>query len=147
MTTTITCRQVTAAEILSLRAAELRKEKPVESARFPEDEWETTLHYGAFIQEMLAGCVTLIHDPEAPIPTWQLRGMATDTERQQQGVGSILWQYAENDLRTRHPSFRVWCNARVNALPFYIKVGFTIISGGFVIESIGLHYKMEKLIM
>ncbi len=140
----ITCRIAATEEIISLRAAELRKGKPGESARFPEDELKTTIHYGAFLHGRPASCLTLIRNPESAVPTWQLRGMATDSRLQRQNLGSTLWSYVESDLRSRHPVFRIWCNARVNAVPFYTKLGFTVISGSFHIPSIGLHYKMEK---
>lgn len=56
----ITCRKALVDEIIALRALELRAGKPIDSARFPEDTLDSTLHFGAWNRELLIGCLTLI---------------------------------------------------------------------------------------
>ena len=140
----MTCRPANVREILDLRARVLRSGKPLEAARFPEDEYELTLHFGAFIEEKPVSCLTLIANAEPEIPTWQLRGMATDPEWQRKGVGSTLLNYTEQYLCKHYPRFRIWCNVRVHASAFYTGKGYRVISEPFDIEHIGPHYKMEK---
>lgn len=140
----IQCHLVTSGDILPLRARELRSNKPVESARFPEDELESTLHFGAYFQNTAIGCLTLIETAGTEIPTWQLRGMATDRVWKRKRVGRTLLLFAESYLSARYPELKIWCNARINAVPFYLFMGYVVSSGVFHIEHIGLHYKMEK---
>ncbi len=81
---------------------------------------------------------------ESEIPTWQLRGMATARSWQRKGVGRSLLHFAENYLKKRYPQVKIWCNAREIAVPFYIDMGYQIVSEPFMIEGIGIHHKMEK---
>lgn len=162
----IACRKALADEIIALRALELRAGKPIDSARFQEDNLDSTLHFGAWHQNLLIGCLTLIYSPEPgtdghPIPSWQLRGMATASDWKRCGVGRTLLLFAETTLghlaetgwkksNHVHPDYssiiRVWCNARLAAVPFYKNSGYRIVSGLFHIERIGPHYKMEKIL-
>ncbi len=147
------CEQASVDDILSLRARELRAGKPVDSARFPEDHDPLTFHFAAWFQNRLIGCLTLIGHAGESMPTWQLRGMATDKSRQNMGVGRALLLFAESCLsdycRTNYgrPKARIWCNARTLAVPFYRKMGYEVISDEFMIEHVGPHYKMEKNIL
>lgn len=147
MNSDVKCRKVTADEILDLRGRELREGKPLNSGRFPEDNLETTIHYGAFIDDQPVACLTLIRQEDSSPPAWQLRGMATDTRYQRQGIGKTLWNFVEKDLKKEFPEFHIWCNARVKAIPFYTEMGFSVTSSIFHIDQIGLHYKMEKKIV
>ncbi|MDG5766931.1 GNAT family N-acetyltransferase [Balneolales bacterium ANBcel1] len=140
------CRIVSAEDILPLRARELRSGKPADSAAFPEDTFPDTLHFAAYIDGTIAGCLTLI-PRNTPHPAWQLRGMATDSPFQRMGIGSSLLTFAETHLRSKQNPLHIWCNARVAAVPFYKKSGYRVISQGFIIQDIGLHYKMEKIIL
>ena len=138
---------------MPLRARELRSGKPFDSARFPEDSETDTLHFGAWHNNTVIGCLTLIANSDAEIPTWQLRGMATDKNWQKKGIGRALLHYAESYLREHYlmqkeyPEARVWCNARTGAVSFYREMGYQTISDEFMIEKIGPHYKMEKIIL
>ena len=145
--TFFSCRKVDADEILPLRAKELRIGQPVDSARFPEDHLPDTLHFGAYSDTELVGCVTLILSTSAPLRKWQLRGMATRSGQRLQGVGRTLLQFAESHLQQHYPGSQIWCNARIGAIPFYRKMGFTVCSDPFEIEGIGVHHKMEKTLL
>ncbi len=144
MTASLKCRFVDVREIIELRARVLRAGKPVDSARFPEDDFESTLHFASFIDNRPVCCLTLIENTGNNIPTWQLRGMATEPLWQYKGVGRTLLDYTVNYLQNRNAQWRIWCNARIAAVPFYTGMGFEVISEPFDIPQIGLHYKMEK---
>ncbi|MCC5925788.1 MAG: GNAT family N-acetyltransferase [Bacteroidetes bacterium] len=73
---------------------------------------------------------------------WQLRGMATATEVQGRGLGTILIQYALNDASSIGYSSYFWCNARLKAVPFYEKNGWKCISEEFDVPGIGPHFRM-----
>ncbi len=145
--------ETTVDKILGLRARELRAGKPVDSARFPEDQHPHTLHFAAFTGDRVVGCLTLIRTSGGGTPSWQLRGMATDKAWQNKGIGKNLLTCAEERLRnlvSEQPGAsdaRIWCNARTGAVPFYEHLGYKKVSDEFMIEKIGPHYKMEKKIL
>ncbi|MFO8030652.1 MAG: GNAT family N-acetyltransferase [Cyclonatronaceae bacterium] len=140
-------------QILALRARELRAGKPVDSARFPEDDDSTTLHFAAWVNETVVGCLTLIEQSGDEGPVWQLRGMATVRPWRKRGLGRNLLAYAEHHLkikgraRVKEDRVRIWCNARTEAVSFYKRMGYRVLSDEFMIERIGPHYKMEKILM
>jgi predicted GNAT family N-acyltransferase len=43
---------------------------------------------------------------------------------------------------TLQPSWPIWCNARVSAMGFYRKAGWTVESEEFEIEGVGPHVRM-----
>lgn len=143
-TSGLTLRRVQIGEILPLRARLLRSGKPEETARFNEDELPDTLHFGAFLDEVPVGCLTLLHNPGRKPPTWQLRGMGTEFSYQKMGIGRALLAFAEEDRLHNYGAIRIWCNARIHAVPFYLKSGYSITSKEFEIPGIGKHYRMEK---
>ena len=134
-------------EVLPLRARELRKGKPMDSARFEEDDLSTTIHLGAFLDNHPIGCLTLIRITDLSYCSWQLRGMATRQSWQGKGVGRGLLRFTETYLLHHFEHGHLWCNAREIAIPFYHKLGFEICSKPFDIPKIGLHYKMEKSLL
>ena len=149
----ILIREAASEEILGLRARELRAGKPEDAARFPEDHDPGTYHFAAFATDRLIGCLTLIRTDSSPQPSWQLRGMATDSGWRHKGVGRSLLVHAEariRDLAAAQPDAigaRIWCNARTTAVAFYERMGYRTLSGEFMIEKVGPHYKMEKIIL
>jgi GNAT superfamily N-acetyltransferase len=147
------CFETTAGKILGLRARELRAGMPMESARFPEDYHPDTMHFAASAGGRIVGCLTLIRTTGGETPSWQLRGMATDKSWRNKGVGKNLLSFAEERLRTSVSSLpgiagvQIWCNARTGAVRFYELQGYRRVSEEFMIENVGLHYKMEKKIL
>jgi ribosomal protein S18 acetylase RimI-like enzyme len=98
------------------------------------------IHFGAFKDNKLAGVVSLFkHGPD-----YQFRKLAVDAAMQKTGIGSSLLmyiiKYIEDDGGTR-----IWCNARINAIDFYLKLGFAKTTEAF--SKNGIDYEiMEKMI-
>jgi GNAT superfamily N-acetyltransferase len=135
-------RQATLDEIYQLRFAVLRPGQAPRRVHFPGDDAETTRHYGAFVDGMNVGCLTLIASLFEEKAAWQLRGMATHRDYQRQGFGSRLLATLEIGLAPR-PAV-LWCNARIEAVGFYQRQGWQIVSGQFEIAGVGPHVKMRK---
>jgi GNAT superfamily N-acetyltransferase len=130
-------------EIIGLRHRILRPGLGVDTARFPEDNLKSTLHYGFFHQGNICVCLTLLFSSIDGQNAWQLRGMATDSEVQGMGFGSQLIQFAAKDALAEGYSNIFWCNARLAAVPFYQKNGWEIISPIFKVPIFGPHHKMK----
>lgn len=72
----------------------------------------------------------------------QMKQVAVDPELQGQGIGAALIQFAEDEARSRGVSL-MFCHARENAVPFYLRQGYSIHGDEFT--EIGIpHFYMEK---
>jgi GNAT superfamily N-acetyltransferase len=65
--------------------------------------------------------------------------MATVEAHRGKGFGNQLLNFAIVYLRGQKANY-LWCNARKKALPFYLNMGFEIISAEFEVPGIGPHY-------
>jgi GNAT superfamily N-acetyltransferase len=135
-------------EILPLRQRILRIGLDIEEAKFPGDEDTTTLHAAVFDHASVISCATLMLDEWEGQLAWRLRGMATDSIWQSQGVGAALLQYLIDSAITDPPIPQristFWCNARVPALAFYQRLGWTVDSEEFDIPTAGPHRRMFR---
>lgn len=109
-----------------------------ESAAFPGDDLESTIHILAQNGDLLIGCVTLMCD--ASKPSIQLRGMAVALENQKSGVGRSILETAHSIASQKKKS--LWCNARFSAIGFYERNGWKTEGELFEIPVIGAHAVM-----
>jgi predicted GNAT family N-acyltransferase len=72
---------------------------------------------------------------------WQLRGMATDPAVRGSGAGRDLVVEGLARVAARGGD-RVWCDARVPAVGFYERMGFTVVTEAFDKPGIGPHVGM-----
>ncbi len=148
ITLVTTCLRVGVERIINLRHQILRPGLPVETAHFDGDEEKDTFHFGCFILSVGPDplcCVTYKKSEYNTKPAWQLRGMATRKDFQGKKLGSILTAEAEIFIAKETGIDLFWCNARVEAVPFYKKIGWSSVSEVFDIPGVGPHVKMVKL--
>lgn len=148
---TLTFIRCEIADIIQLRYDILCSHRPFVEAQFEGDDSATTLHFGAFLttahedpntQPANLACVTYMLNEWQDQPAWQLRGMAVREDCAKQGIGTQLIQFAEPTLRAASTTQTLWCNARVPAIPFYERLGWSIASDEFVVPNYGPHQKM-----
>ena len=83
------------------------------------DEDNTGYHFGAFMDNKLVGVVSLfINGADC-----QFRKFAVDATVQHQGIGTAMLKHITNFAVNEYAQ-RLWCNARVTAIGFYLKHGF-----------------------
>lgn len=99
------------------------------------------IHFGAFKDDKLSGVVSLFQKGT----DFQFRKLAVDPAVQNMGIGSSLLEYIT--LYSRENSgTRIWCNARLTAIEFYLKADF--IQTGKLFLKKGIDYEvMEKAII
>jgi len=137
-------RETTLEEIMHLRHAILRADTTLENALFAEDRLPTTHHVGAFADDgTCVGCATFLSVAHENEPAWQLRGMAVRAEVRKAGVGKQMLDFAELLLSSLSPMRLLWCHARVVAVPFYRRCGWTVVSEEYQIIGIP-HLKMVR---
>lgn len=136
-------RAATIEEILPVRHAVLRPGRALETARFDGDLDPATRHFGGELRATgeIVACVSCLRRPDA----WQIRGMATRADRQGRGIGSALLGFALETLRAAPGPPRLWCNARVTALDFWLRNGWTVASDVFDIPGVGPHRVLERV--
>jgi GNAT superfamily N-acetyltransferase len=110
---------------------------------FPEDNLPGTFHVGAFDADTLVGVATFVPHEEG---VWQLRGMAVEPDRQGQGIGQAVLDYAVTKLRASGAQL-AWANGRDTALAFYQRAGWTVVGEGYVLpvgdEGGMAHHRVE----
>lgn len=139
---------ISAAECVDLRHRILRPGQPVENCIYVGDEAASSFHLaitdsnnkiicnGTFMQE------GQIQFPQAELP-YRLRGMATDTPFQKQGLGRMIIEAAEVELKKRNCDL-LWFNGRTSAEGFYKKLGYSSLENIFDIALAGPHKIMFK---
>jgi GNAT superfamily N-acetyltransferase len=113
----------------------------LDECRFATDTLEGAFHLGYYEGEEIA-CIASFHPQGYGGYTgtgYQLRGMATIEKYRGRGFGNRLLNFAIVYLRGQKINY-LWCNARKKALPFYLNMGFEVISEEFELQVIGPHY-------
>ena len=72
---------------------------------------------------------------------YRLRAMATDKIHQAKGAGKILFLKGLQILKEKKIDL-LWCDARINAVPFYKKLNMKSLEELYTIENIGIHQTM-----
>jgi GNAT superfamily N-acetyltransferase len=107
-----------------LRQRVLRAGLDPETAFFPGDQDRSSGHFAAYVDHRVVGVASVLEEPEADGPgQWRLRGMAVDPDHQGTGAGAALIERVR-DFVGRSGGGVIWCNARVSAEGFYLRLGF-----------------------
>jgi len=121
-----------------LRHEVLYPAQPLHTMHMEEDD--NGLHFGAFYDNQLVSVVSLFQRGT----DFQFRKFAVSAQMQHKGVGRALLQYITN-FATGQRGTRIWCNARISAINFYIKAGFS--STGQTFSKNGFDYEiLEKML-
>lgn len=94
---------------------------------------------GAFEDEIIIGCCILTPATNKVV---QLRQMAVSKPLQSKGIGKAIIAFAEKTALEHHFS-TLMMHARKEAVPFYLKCGYTITSKEFIEVTIP-HVEMQK---
>jgi len=141
----IEVRRAEPSEVIDLRHTILRAGLPRETAIFPGDDSEGTIHVVAIDGGAVVGCATMLRSAWEGQRAWQVRGMAVTARLQGRGVGRALLTELECLARADADGAAImWCNARTPAVGFYERAGWVVASPEFVIEMAGPHVKMTR---
>ena len=142
----IEIKRIASKDTFLVRQPVLRAGKPIESCVFDGDDLETTVHFGLFYDENLAGVISVFENKNDIFNDafqMQIRGMAVLEQYQKKGYGNFLINSIEEYAKSQKASL-VWFNARESAVAFYEKLNYTIVGSAFEIKDIGIHYIMYK---
>ncbi len=136
-------------EVLPLRAKVLRPNLKPEDCVYDHDLSPTTFHLGYLEDDKVCSILTAIREG-SPLflaqHQYRLRGIATDSNSLRRGYGSQLMKTAEAMIAEQKGEL-IWFNARVEAFPFYQKMGYGFLGELFYIEGIWPHRVMFKTML
>jgi len=101
------------------------------------DEDQEGIHFGAFTDDKLVGVISLFQTSSS----FQFRKLAVANEYQKMGIGNALLQRVEEFAESEGGTV-IWCNARVSAIGFYMKAGYT--HTGKLFAKNGFDYEILK---
>ena len=139
-------KKVSAQQIRILRHKVLRQGKPFSTTTYQRDNYKETFHLAFMKDSEPISCATFYPEKSSLISStkaYRLRGMATLEEHRKKGYGKKIMSKAIEEIKKRKGNF-LWCNARLIAVEFYKKTGFSSIGEQFNISDIGPHYFMYK---
>ena len=137
---------IDAKKTYEVRHPVLRKNLPLSSCYMELDDDVSTIHLGGFIKKKMVAVLSILINPKYSnyqTPNAQVRGMAVLNKYQSKGIGINMLTEAEKKIN-KHRINLIWLNARIDAVDFYKKCGFSIIGKKFRLEYGGEHFKMIK---
>ena len=140
------CKPISTNETFLVRHPVLRPGKALETCCFAGDDLPTTRHFGIFDGNNIIGVLSLFVASNDWIPAesqLQFRGMAVLVAYQNKGIGAILMEFAETQIKDKSGVI-IWLNAREKAVTFYEKMGYSKTGEPFSIGDIGTHFVMYK---
>jgi ribosomal protein S18 acetylase RimI-like enzyme len=84
------------------------------------EEDANAIHFGAFTDNALVGIISLFQSEAS----FQFRKLAVLPEFQKMGIGNQLLNRVEK-YAVAEGGTLIWCNARVSAIGFYMKAGYS----------------------
>ena len=109
--------------ILELRRRVLSRHG-VEVAALSRDQAPATRHWAAWMGGAVVGCASVMR-----LRGWALRGMAVAIQNQRQGIGRRLLDVVCADVDAP-----MWCNARLEVVPFYVQSGWNEVGPVFTMQ-------------
>ncbi len=140
----IRIEEIKAEESYPIRKSVLREGMTL-SHQMTGDHDADTLHLGLFDGGQLVCIGSFMKASKAEFEglQYQLRGMASAKGSQGKGYGKMLLEKAEQLLTEKNVNL-LWCNARIVALDFYKKLGYSSIGQVFEVDQVGPHFVLYK---
>lgn len=127
-----------------LRLDVLKRKEWDYAFKYDGDDAPSTFHLGIFEGKELTTVASFYENRNElllKLKQYQLRGMATSKSFQGRGFGRLIIEKSIEELKRRKTQV-LWCNAREEAVNFYMKLGFEIIGPKFHISKVGPHFIM-----
>ncbi|HEX3541016.1 MAG TPA: GNAT family N-acetyltransferase [Acidimicrobiales bacterium] len=147
---TFVVQAVDPAVVYPVRQQVLRTHQTLDQVAFPEDGAAGAGHFAAVRDGEILGVVTVFRQrparwqpAEDQEDWWRLRGMATVASSRREGVGRALVAAVIAHV-VAHGGTRLWCHARLAAVPFYQAMEFATVGEQWVEPVVGPHVVMWR---
>lgn len=118
---------ITSQQTYAIRHVILWPNGPEHMIVIDEDDLPSTQHLGLYDGDFHFGVISLFTTDDGRM---QFRKFALLKDYQSKGAGSILLNHVINLAKAQNIS-QLWCNARVDAAPFYQRFGFSFQTDSF----------------
>jgi GNAT superfamily N-acetyltransferase len=148
--------QVRADQTWKLRRQVLRPHETIQQLSLSDDDHPSTGTFAAIAEDgEIVGSARVAPEPppfetdaESPTgspaaPAWRLRGMATQEDARNQGIGAAVLDRAIRHVAD-HGGGLLWCNARLPAVNLYRRAGFVEEGDAWDDPDIGPHIVMWR---
>tara|TARA_B100001029_G_C15003913_1_gene419846 strand:+ start:572 stop:1018 length:447 start_codon:yes stop_codon:yes gene_type:complete len=129
----------------TIRNKVLWPHKEFKNCKLSIDDLVSTYHIGSFFEEDLISVGTFLKEKntnfDGQINQYRLRAMGTLQNFQGLSGGKSLLLYAIKFFKKKQINL-IWCDARINAIPFYQKIGMKTKGDFYDIPLIGKHKLM-----
>lgn len=139
--------EIAARDTHDLRRRVLRDGSPNAQVIWDGDDLADTMHLAVPIDGRIVAISTWLVAPDPiapPLDSIQLRGMATDPIVAGRGLGRALLDAGSSRAKAAGRE-RLWANARVTALGFYERAGWTTMGAIFHTAETGLPHRHVHL--
>jgi len=141
----IEVRLISSCLTYTIRNKVLWPHKEFKNCKLSIDELASTYHIGSFFEEDLISVGTFLEEKNTNFDNnlnqYRLRAMGTLQNFQGLSGGKSLLLYAINFLKKKQIDL-IWFDARINAIPFYQKIGIKTKGDFYDIPLIGKHKLM-----
>ena len=144
----IEVREITPEETYEMRQKILRPNQTIEECKYDSDHFRDSFHLGAFHDGKLISIASFLKENNRSFEEmnqYRLNGMATLEEYRGKKAGSALLLEGEKILKRKHARF-LWCLAKYPVSNYYTRFGLREHGEAFVIDSIGPHKVMYKML-
>ena len=145
----IKIKSIQALQTYELRHPLLREGHPIESCHLEKDLDPNSIHLGAYFMGQLVGVLSAMPsrlEDRKKQNGIQLRAIAVKPSFQRKGIATRLIHEVIHLLKSNLKPDYIWLNARIDAIPLYLKNGFSKTGGLFEIEPIGTHQRFIKVL-
>ncbi len=132
-------------KIIELRQEVLHPGGPRDRVVYVQDKDPSTVHLIHKDDEgevLVTGTMILESEDGSSEKEFRVRGMAVSEKLRGKGVGTKLLE-GFIEVAKEKRVFKIWCNARVKALPLYERKGFIKFGDPFDVPGSGPHYRMR----
>ena len=140
-------RQIQPEETYDIRPEVFQPNETKFVEMYEGDHFGDAFHLGAFLNDQLVSIASFFHDKHPSFEEenqYRLRGMATLEAYRGKGAGRAILKEGERILKKRHARL-LWCHAKYPVSDYYKNFGFREYGHVFVIDTIGPHKLMYKI--
>lgn len=141
-------REIKAEDTYDLRKKTFKWNQTSDTYKYESDHFRESFHLGAFLDGELVSVASFLrenNDAFEEMNQYRLHGMATELAYRGKKYGSQLLTYGEKVLKQKRARL-LWCYAKYPVSNYYTAFGLREHGEAFVIDFIGPHKVMYKLL-
>lgn len=144
----IVVKEITPEDAFEIRREVLSAYQTIKEFEYDHDHSPHSFHLGAYLDDKLVGVASFFREKSPHFEEesqYRLRAMATLKEYRNKRAGTAIMEEAMKMLKQRYTRL-LWCYVSAPVSDYYTQFGFREYDQVFVVESIGPHKVMYKIL-